>query len=78
MQEQKIRQMPFYSKTYSLVDELKKHDFAHKKILTQQDCSTLRTILKKDLDITMRDLSEDNKMFAVNSMNLSFFGCMKK
>lgn len=77
MNNETCREMPFYAKEYKLTDELKKYNFLNKKTFTSSDCLLLRKVLKKDLDITMRYLSEDRKMGVLNSMNLSYFGCMK-
>lgn len=74
-----MNNMPFYAKTYSLITELNKYNFLNKnKIFTNNDCLKLRSILKKDLDITMSKLTEDRKMDVLNSMNFSMFGKCKK
>ena len=77
MSERKNTHTSKYSSTYNLVDVLKKHNLMNKN-LDQQGCLTLKTILKKDLDITMYDLPEERKISVINNMDLSFFGCMKK
>lgn len=68
-----MRNMPFYAKTYSLTSELNKLNFLNKKTFTHDESLKLKSILKKDLDITMRELPEKTKISVLNSMDLSFF-----
>lgn len=57
--------LPFYAKNYSLVNEIKKTN-----LMNQYNQEKAKEIIKKDLNITMRYLSEERKMKVMKSMNI--------
>lgn len=69
-----VRDMQPFPIEYSLVNELKKCVFLNKKTFNNMECLKLRSIIKKDLDITLQDISEERKMKVLNSFDLSNFG----
>ena len=59
-----------YSKDWNLHNEFKKNNLMNKSIYTNSDYSLIKTILKKDLDITMCETPAEDRVRILNSMNV--------